>query len=206
VIKCADYLIDLHGGDMPEYQADYAIFFETGSQDADLTSMEMAKHFGAPYVRRSSALEGDRDTGPAARMAMQIGGIPSIVTEVGDAGALNVQRLAQNTTGLMNVMKLLSMLSGSPDAPPAGQREMVSRTPVLCSKSGLSTLHVEIGQSLEEGEPIADLMDPFGGAAETIVSPCKGDVVQLFYQGWMNEGEIIAKIAALAERGREGSE
>ena len=67
-------------------------------------------------------------------------------------------------------------------------------------------LHVEIGQSVEESEPIADLIDPFGDLVETIVSPCKGDVVQLFYQGWMNEGEIITKIAALAEQDLEGSE
>jgi len=205
-IKRADYLIDLHGGDMPEYQADYAIFFETGKQDADKTSMEMAKHFGAPYVRRSSISEGGKDNGPAARMAMQIRGIPSIVTEVGDAAALDLQRLEQNTEGLFNVMRLLSMLDGSPQTPPAGQREMVSRTPVLCSRSGLSMLHVEIGQSVEESEPIADLIDPFGDLVETIVSPCKGDVVQLFYQGWMNEGEIITKIAALAEQDLEGSE
>ena len=204
IIVNADYFVDLHGGDFPEYQADYAIYFETGNQNTDNLSREMARHFGARYVRKSSISEGGRATGPAARMAMQLRGIPSIVTEVGDAGFLDSKRLEQNTMGLRNVITMLGMLPGDPKAPPVDQREMISRTSLLCSRSGFSHLLVQIGQPVKEGDSIAELRDYSGNLQEAISSPCDGDVVQLFYQGWMNEGEIVAKIASLASQNEEG--
>lgn len=196
----ADFVIDLHGGDFPEYQVDYAIHFVTGNDGIDGMSKAMAQHFLAPYIRRSPEAEGGNQTGPAARMAMQLLRIPAIVTEVGDAGSVNAKRVTLNVEGIMNILRLLKMIPGDPTPPSPEQKEMVSRTPVFCPQSGLSRLVVEIGQSVQEGEAIAVLMDSLGRELEVVGSPCTGDIVQLFYQGWMNEGEIIAKIAGLARR------
>jgi hypothetical protein len=203
VIERADYFIDLHGGDFPELQADYAICFETGNEKADAISRRMARHFGARYVRTSSLTEGGQKTGGSARMAMQIRGIPSIVTEVGDAGKVDPERLKQNVSGIRNVMRLLGMLAEETTSPPEDQREMVGRTPVLATRSGLCHLLVRIGQSVEAEQPLAEIRDPFGQILETVVSPVTGDVVQMFYQGWLNEGEIVAKVASLARMPKE---
>lgn len=200
VISRADYLVDLHGGDFPEYQADYAICFETGDADADGLSRKMARHFGASYIRTSSLSEGGHDTGPAARMAMQVRGIPAIVTEVGDAGVLDAHKLSANVLGLLNVMKALRMLSGDPSPPPHDQREMLSRTPVLSRIGGLSQLVVSIGQTVAKDALLAEIRDYSGRVAEQVRSPVEGDVVQLFYQGWINEGDIVAKVASLAPK------
>ncbi len=198
LVMQADYLVDLHGGDFPEYQADYAICFETGNDEADRLSEQMARHFGAPYIRRSSLVEGGHETGPAARMAMQLRGIPAIVTEVGDAGALSEERRQRNVSGLINVLKLLNMLPGAPEPVPSDQREMVGRTAVLAETSGLSTLHVTIGESVSQGQALGEIRDAHGDPVERVQSPVDGDVVQLFYQGWINQGEIVAKVASLA--------
>jgi len=197
VVEQADYLVDLHGGDFPEYQADYAICFQTGDPTLDSASRQMARHFGARYIRSSSTSEGGHDTGPAARMAMQIRGIPAIVTEIGDAGALDDKRLDANVTGLLNVMKAVGMLPGEPDSPPDDQLEMVSRTPVLAEAGGLSQLQASIGESVSEGALIAEIRDPLGRLRERVCSPIDGDIVQLFYQGWINEGDIVAKVASI---------
>jgi len=203
VVLQADYLVDLHGGDFPEYQADYAICFETDGSAMDDTSREMAQHFGAPYIRTSSAAEGGHDTGPAARMAMQLRSIPAIVSEVGDAGALEGERLSANVDGIANVMRVLGMLPGDVVPYPPGQREMVSRTPVLARASGLCQLMVSIGQSMAKDSLLAEIRDPFGQVVEEVRSPIDGDVVQLFYQGWINEGDIVAKIASIAQTSKE---
>jgi len=205
-ISQADFLVDLHGGDYPEYQADYAICFETGDSHIDGRSRLMAQHFGAPYIRVSPTAEGGHETGPAARMAMQALRIPAIVTEVGDAGVMDTTRLGTNVRGLRNVLKVLGMLPGQADPPPAGQRQMISRTAVLARSNGLSRLAVEIGQSVAQGDLLATIRDVTGAIAEEVVAPIAGDVVQLFYQGWMNEGEIVAKIASIASPTQGGSE
>lgn len=197
VVQQADYLVDLHGGDFPEYQADYAICFQTGDSVLDGVSRRMARHFGARYIRTSSISEGGHDTGPAGRMAMQIRGIPAIVTEVGDAGTLDRERLEANVAGLLNVMRVVGMLPGEASSPPEGQLEMVSRTPVLAEVGGLSQLHTSIGQRVTKGAMIAEIRDTSGEVRERVCSPIDGDIVQLFYQGWINEGDIVAKIASI---------
>ena len=203
LVTRADYLVDLHGGDLPEYQVDYAICFETGNREVDDISKRMAKHFGASYIRTSPRSEGGNKTGPAARMAMEICGIPAIVTEVGDGGKLSEERYKKNVAGLMNVVRLLGMMPGSLEPIPPEQREMVSRAAVLATQSGLSHLRVKIGQAVEKGEVLVEIRNELGEAVEDILSPITGDVVQLFYQGWINEGEIAAKIAALAQEVEE---
>jgi predicted deacylase len=199
VISRADYLIDLHGGDFPEYQADYAICFETGNASIDEVSRQMARHFGANYIRTSPLSEGGQETGAAARMAMQVLGIPSIVTEVGDAGSLDSDRLRANVDGLFNILKYLKLLPSEPSVPPRAQREMINRLAVLARTDGLSRLTVGIGETVNRGTVLAQIHDECGQLAEELVSPIDGDVVQLFYQGWINKGEIVAKVAALRE-------
>jgi len=203
LVMKADYFIDLHGGDFPEYQADYAICFESGDEALDATSRDMARHFGAPYIRKSALSEGGQETGPSARMAIQVRRIPAIVTEVGDAGALDESRLRRNVEGILNIISLLDMLPGNPAPVPQAQREMINRTPVLANRTGLSRIRVSIGESVKKGQALAEIRSVFGRTVEVIESPVDGDVVQLFYQGWINEGEIVAKIASLAPESTE---
>ena len=195
VMAHVDYLIDMHGGDFPEHQADYAISMATGDADLDATSEAMARHSGFAYIRRSPPHEGDAPTGPSAKMFMKLLRKPAIVSEVGDAGILDPQRMEQAVKGVENVLRLLSMLPGDAEPPPQDQRAMISRTPLLSPAHGICRLDVTIYDEVKQGQKVASIVDYCGAPVADLESPCNGVVVQTFYQSATNRGDIVMKIA-----------
>ncbi len=191
----ADALIDMHGGDFPEHQADYAIAMATGDPDIDATSDAMARHYGLPYIRRSPASEGDAPTGPSAKMFMKLLKRPAIVSELGDAGILEHDRMEKAIDGVLNVMRVLEMLPEAPTPPPADQLAMVSRTPILSPVHGICRLQVKLYDSVTEGQVVATVVDYVGKHLVDIHAPSDGVVVQTFYQSATNQGDILMKIA-----------
>ena len=201
VIARVDYIIDMHGGDFPEDQADYAICIEAGDAVADRMSEAMARHYGLPYIRKSPPSEGTTPTGSTARMAMKLLKKPSIVSEVGDAGRVDPERLRQDIFGVENVMRLLKMLPGDPVPPPPNQRAMVDRKSVIATRHGLCRPRVKLYDPVEAGQTVAEVVDFYGEVHEALVAPIKGIVAQLFYQGATNPGNIVMKIGKIADQG-----
>lgn len=199
VISRVDYVIDMHGGDFPEDQADYAICIEAGDPASDRMSERMARYYGLPYVRKSPPAEGMAPTGSTARMAMKLLKKPSIVSEVGDAGRVDPERLCRDVFGVENVMRLLQMLPGPPISPPEHQRLMIDRRSVLANAHGLCRARVKVYDVVTSGQPVADIVDYYGEVRETLVTPIDGIVAQLFYQGATNPGNIVMKIGKIAD-------
>jgi len=190
-----DYLIDMHGGDFPEHQADYAIAMAVGEEAIDATSDAMARHSGLPYIRRSPVGEGDAPTGTAAKMFMKLLGRPAIVSELGDAGILDADRMEKAIAGVESVLRLLRMLPGDPTPPPADQLAMTSRTALLSPVHGLCRMRVSLYDRVERGQVVANVYDYVGRHLASLSSPVDGVVVQTFFQSATNQGDIVMKIA-----------
>jgi predicted deacylase len=131
-------------------------------------------------------------------MAQKLLKKPSIVSEVGDAGRVDPERLHTDIFGVENVMRLLQMLPGAPVEPPKGQRMMVDRKSVLATTHGVCRSRVKVGDPVSSGQPVAEVVDYYGENRETLVSPIDGIVAQLFYQGATNPGNIVMKIGKIA--------
>jgi predicted deacylase len=199
VIANVDYLIDMHGGDFPEDQADYTICIQTGDGALDAVSENMARHFGLPYIRRSPPSEGRTPTGSSARMAQKLLGKPSITSEAGDAGRCDPQRMQADKRGILNVMRLLKMLPEPPVPPPSPQRAIVDRKTVFASTHGLCRAQAKVWDYVKAGQVVAEVADFYGDVIETLRSPIDGMVVQVFFQGATNPGNIVMKIGAIAD-------
>ena len=50
VIAQGQFYVDLHGGDLNEALVPFTIFFRSGDEQVDRTSLEMAKAFGIRYL------------------------------------------------------------------------------------------------------------------------------------------------------------
>jgi len=110
VISQADYYVDLHGGDLIEALVPFTIFFRSGNEQVDATSLEMAKIFGIHYLVAS---ESPGSTISAASRA----GIPSILSESGGQGIWTAEQVADHTNGLERLMRHLEMIPGSAPEP-----------------------------------------------------------------------------------------
>ncbi len=110
VIKAADYLVDMHGGDLIEALVPFTIFYKAGDPKVRDASLEMAKAFGIPILVSS-------DTQGGTYSAAAKAGIPAILTEAGGQGIWTKADVGAHTDGLDRLMRHLKMLDGPPPAP-----------------------------------------------------------------------------------------
>jgi uncharacterized protein len=174
LIAPADYLVDLHGGDLVEALEPFALYDESAVQER---AKEMAVAFGLPYVvcekKRAGGLAGMTSTAAAAR------GIPAIIAEAGGFGQLeeaSVQLLAE---GVDNVLRRLDMLPGEPGPPRAAMRHVGGNEWLRSQRQGWWEAAVRAGDEVSAGDVLGRVRDLWGEEHEVITAPADGVVLFL---------------------------
>ncbi len=169
VISQADYYVDLHGGDLIEALLPFTIFFRSGNEQVDVTSLEMAKVFGIPYLVAS---ESPGSTISAASRA----GIPSILTESGGQGIWTAEQVADHTNGLRRLMLHLEMIPGSAPAP-APFTLLKQFLWLRSDHDGFWYPQVAVGETVRAGQEIGCVKDWEGQVLQTALSPDEGTIL-----------------------------
>lgn len=174
VFDQSDYYIDHHSNDIQWTGPSNVILSLTGSEIVDAKSEAMGRCFKTEYLRASKS----RGTSSAIDYAVH-NGIPSCLTEVGSmmgvlskTGVLDEEAINWNIEGVENVMKLIGMIDGK-----AWQSTVKPITNVVYLRpnhSGLFYPLVEVDKRVSEGQPLAEIRDPFGNVKETLYSPFEG--------------------------------
>jgi predicted deacylase len=171
LIAGSDYLVDLHGGDIPEALEPFALYDESPVEE---TGRAMAIAFGFPYVVRQASGEGPIAGTTSASAAAA--GIPAIIAEAGGCGLLEAVAVGSLVGGVRNVFRRLGMLPGEPDVPP--QQWTVGRFVWLRSGAGgWWEPSVRAGERLAADAPVGTMFDPYGDAIQQVVTPEAGVVL-----------------------------
>ena len=169
VISQADYYVDLHGGDLIEALLPFTIFFRSGNEQVDATSLEMAKIFGIHYLVASESL------GSTIAAASQAG-IPSILTESGGQGIWTAEQVADHTNGLQRLMRYLKMIPGAPLEPtPFTLLEQFFW--LRSDHEGFWYPQVSVGETIGAGQELGCIKDWEGNVLQTALSPGTGTVL-----------------------------
>jgi predicted deacylase len=169
VISQADYYVDLHGGDLIEALLPFTIFFRSGNEQVDATSLEMAKVFGIHYLVAS---ESSGSTISAASRA----GIPSILTESGGQGIWTAEQVADHTNGLQRLMRHLKMVPGS--APEPTPFTLLEKFLWLSSDhEGFWYPQISVGETVHAGQELGCIKDWEGNVLQTALSPDQGTIL-----------------------------
>jgi predicted deacylase len=169
VISQADYYVDLHGGDLIEALLPFTIFFRSGNEQVDATSLEMAKVFGIHYLVAS---ESSGSTISAASRA----GIPSILTESGGQGIWTTEQVADHTNGLQRLMRHLKMVPGS--APEPTPFTLLEQFLWLSSDhEGFWYPQISVGETVHAGQELGCIKDWEGNVLQTALSPDQGTIL-----------------------------
>ncbi len=187
-ISRADYYVDLHGGDLIEALVPFTIFFRTGNDRVDRTSLEMAETFGIHYLVCS---ETPGSTFSAASRA----GIPSILAESGGQGIWTPEDVACHTNGLDRVMRHLDMI-------PGGRPEPASFT-LLEQFLWLRSDHdaywypaVPVGAEVRKGQDLGSVKDAEGRVLQTAASPADGRVLFIVTSLAINRTDPLLAVGA----------
>ena len=172
LIERADVLLDLHGGDQVEALEPFTTYDVSPVADR---AHEIAVAFNLPYVireeRNESGLAGLTTSAAAAA------GIPGVIAEAGGRGLLEEQATSMLVAGVRNVLRVLGMLPGAPEPPPANQRQVGSFVWLRSREAGWWAWSVEAGDEVVEGQVLGRIADLWGEVREEIVAPQEGVVL-----------------------------
>jgi predicted deacylase len=169
LVSKADYYLDYHGGDIPESEVGFSVFYKTGDERLDRKSEEMAKALGYEYI---FSFDGEGNKGYSFANA-PLHGIPSAEAEHCSGGVLLPEESSEIFEGTLNVMRYLKMLEGEPRKM-EGQKLLTSRVSVFFDNGGLYYSNVKPGELVEEGQVVGILKNLKGEVIETIRAPVRG--------------------------------
>ncbi len=95
-----------------------------------------------------------------------------MLVECGGEGRLHEANVQAHERSLVNMMRHLRMIDGEPDAPPDDAFVMMKSANFFhCTKGGIVTPLVQLGDEVERGHPLVQIRDLFGSEVEVVASP-----------------------------------
>jgi uncharacterized protein len=197
VVEPADYLIDLHGGDLDENLRRYSYWPVTGNAKFDATTRGMAMAFGLDHIVIMKT-EGPASAGatPISRFATDLGK-PTVIAEAGHAGTTDAEDVDALVRGAEGVIEFLKMLPG--ETKPVGHPVWIGAiTTVRGEQDGIFYPLVVPEAYVSQGMRVGYITDYFGNKLADVVTPVSGVVVYVCSVPSMKKGDTAAYIGEIA--------
>lgn len=195
--KGADYLIDLHGGDLEEELAAYSSWPETGNEKVDRLSERLAHVVDYPRILKKSKTK-EFTRGGLYDAAAHLLGVPAILVEAGSHGELDTELVELQFGGLTNALIEFDMIDGTP----THERHPVYLSGFVSVKSpidGAFYPSVHAGDLIAKGATLGELRDLFGTAVGPVLSPMDAVVLGIITTTAMPRDAMVAGLGTLAE-------
>lgn len=185
IVEQSDYGIDLHTGAMHRSNLP-----QIRARLEDAETRKLAEAFGTPVIIDANLRDG------SLRQAAVEKGIPMLLYEAGEALRFDELSIRAGVRGITNVMRALDMLPPSRRRRPPVQPVTASSSSwVRATESGILRARVGLGATVEQGERLGVIADPFGEKEFDVVSPYTGLIVGLTKLPLVHEGEGLFHLA-----------
>jgi len=185
-VKLADYCIDIHQGDVSPMIDEIRV--RVGKDDATHSAcMELAKVFGLGYI-----LDQKGPKGQLARAA-PAEGIPTIDPELGGCHGWDAESIKKGVRGVENILKYYGFIEGELIIP---QVHVVVKkfTTIISNRGGFVRYLAKLYDSIEKGQPIAEISDVFGNTLETVKAPKAGIFWSHHLYPMVASGQVIGSL------------
>jgi uncharacterized protein len=193
VVKPADVVIDLHGGDLDEDLRPYSYWFRGGQAAQDSASRALALAFGLDHI-----IVQDFDLSDAASRrnlggyAMSLGKTV-LVAEAGRSGTVEPEDLRLLMDGVLNVLGALRMID-RPVRPVAHPVWLDASTRLAADSAGMFFATVGRDARVAQGEILGYTTDYLGRRTGEVRSPVAGIVTFIRGVPSMWKGATLATI------------
>lgn len=173
ILSKADYIIELHGGDIPEALTPFVFALQTGDDALDQKIKDMAMAYNIPLVINAPSKPSTKSGGAFSKAVQR--GIPSILTESGQQGILDMDDAKVHLTGLLNVMIKLGMLKGE-IVDTAKRIQLEFHGAIRNEIPGMWYPFVKLNQRVLKDQVVGEIRDYFGKKIADIKAPIDGIV------------------------------
>jgi predicted deacylase len=189
-IRAADVTLDFHcaldGCDIIPFV--YVLPEEEGDRPAYEKSLAIAQAYGTPYLYRVDQTKTDRSKLPISIRVMGRGLMPDmgssvlVTVEMGESRRVSHEFVPIGVRGLHRTLQVLDMMPGEPEELPE-PRGFSEVAPIHTSRGGGLRLRAGLGDPVEKGEVIGEVVDMFGDTVEELKSPMTGFVFRVMKLG-----------------------
>lgn len=185
IVMRSDYGIDLHTAavrrtNYPNVRGDMG----------EKSTRRLAEAFGCEII-----INGKGPKGAFRREACRAG-CPTIILEGGEVWKVEPTIVDTTVKGIRNVLRDLEMLDGEPESP--DYQVVLERTSwVRAERGGFLQFHVQPGEVVEKGQPIATNTNLLGEDSNQLVSPFNGVVLGMVTLPAVSPGEPVCHIGKL---------
>lgn len=165
-VKDADYLLDLHAGEMAQALEPYVCVPWTGDEPMWQRCLQLGSAFDVPFVDRRAVAE----TLLALPRALLDLGIPNVWTEIGSHGIADPSHVDLQYNGIVNVLRLLRITS-EPFTPFHPRVVGPKHWNIYAEHSGVWRPAVAPYDHVREGQLLGELTDYFGEQLEEYRAP-----------------------------------
>ena len=199
VVDQANYLIDLHGGDLDESLRPYSYWPVTGNDAIDSVTKQMVLAFGIDNI----IIDKSRPKDPTASRYLDntalTHGKPAIAVEAGYAGTVETDDVNLLADGCLNVMRLLKMLPGeaTPVQNPVWYEDVQT---VSSDVNGIFYPAVKRGAYVQQGMKLGAITDYSGRLLAEPRASISGVVLYVCAVPTMTKGATVANIGVVQPR------
>lgn len=185
IVAHATHGIDLHTGaihrtNLPQIRVDFSL----------PENVDLARAFGAPVILNASPRDG------SLRELQAEKNIPMLLYEAGTALRFNARASKMGVNGILRVMKAIGMLDSLPN-------DLDAREPFIAKSShwvrapisGIFITTKKLGDSVERGDKLGIITNPFGDHEYAIYAPHAGIIIGYTLLPLANEGDALYHIA-----------
>ena len=167
--------IDLHGGDMVEALAPFAIIAADAAPEVVAKSRALAEAFGLCYTVNNCPAPGQ--IGGMTFSAAASIGIPGLIAEAGGIGQLTLPDVDLLVNGTRRAMHAAGNLHGAATVP--GTRYLEEFSWFYTTNEGFWIADVRAGDDIQAGQQVGRVLSLTGEVIETLIAPVAGVVLFL---------------------------
>ena len=202
LVRKANLLVDLHGGELQEWLAPNIEIIPIGETKIDDETRKLAHAFGFDLVWEVPQgtipqMPGYPGRGSSVGEAMRLG-IPGAICEVGSEGRLEEPLVDLTVNGLLNVMRTYGMLSG--EAAKTTTQVLSGGNVLFSSRAGLFLNYTKPAQQLAKDQLLGKIVSLKGEVLEEFKAPCASVVTNTVTLGVANPGDMLFVLGNVVQK------
>lgn len=161
LVEKADFVVDVHGGDLEEELVEYAQINLTGNDQVDSAGERLARALDMPMFLRQPPTEKQPENDSLFAVA-PLAGKPAVLAEAGSHGILDARIVDIHLRGLHNALFHLEMLDGEASTENPSPLELRRFTGIAAPVEGFWLPYVRKGEIVRRGQPVGEMQNFFG--------------------------------------------
>lgn len=174
ILPKMDFLIDMHTA---SFGRENALYVRADMEDERIAMMALAQDADIILNNKGVPSTADRIAATRTMRAEAIlKGVPTITVEYGNPQVFQESMISRGHTGIMNMLKILEMVDGTPVEVSPAFRCKKSYW-IYVEEGGFLDVHVDNAEKVQRGQIIATLRNPFGEIIKEYECPEDGIII-----------------------------